>query len=344
LPYCQKCGVQLKEDDEYCSVCGTRVGLARGPRLERRRHAWPAFPVFALVAILVTATVIVAFLFIPMNPVKLARSEGVAYQSGITTLKLNLTTDIGRINVNFENMPNKLVALNISATGGTTILAPPNPLNITFNHAVAGSTLTVTSSIHRATAWTMPYGLNVVCDLYINPSMKTNVKAETSVGSVRLDSEVAVVFESLTLRATTGQVEATLEKATILGPVTLSTTTGGVSLNLKNTTAPANIPVTVKTTTGGITLDIQQDTSLPANVTLNTEATTGGIDHTITIHNGVAAKITSETTVGGITFTETGFNGTKALLFSENYPAASNFDISLKTTTGGVHTSATYTP
>lgn len=320
------------------------MGLAGGLRLERRRHAWPAFPVFALVAILVTATVIVAFLFIPINPVKLARSEGIVYQSGITTLKLNLTTDIGRINVNFENMPDKLVALNISATGGTTILAPPNPLNITFNHAVAGSTLTVASSIHRATAWTMPYGLNVVCDLYINPSMKINVKAETSVGSVHLDSEVAVVFESLTLRATTGQVEATLEKATILGPVTLSTTTGGVSLTLKNTTAPVNIPFTVKTTTGGIILDIQQYTSLPANVTLNAEATTGGIDHTMTIHNGVAARITSETTIGGIAFTETGFNGSKALLFSDNYPTASNFDISLKTTTGGVHTNATYTP
>ena len=344
MPYCQKCGAQLKEDDEYCSVCGTRVGLAGGLRLERRRHAWPAFPVFALVAILVTATVIVAFLFIPINPVKLARSEGIVYQSGITTLKLNLTTDIGRINVNFENMPDKLVALNISATGGTTILAPPNPLNITFNHAVAGSTLTVASSIHRATAWTMPYGLNVVCDLYINPSMKINVKAETSVGSVHLDSEVAVVFESLTLRATTGQVEATLEKATILGPVTLSTTTGGVSLALKNTTAPVSIPFTVKTTTGGIILDIQQYTSLPANVTLNAEATTGGIGHTMTIHNGVAARITSETTIGGIAFTETGFNGSKALLFSDNYPTASNFDISLKTTTGGVHTNATYTP
>jgi len=38
------------------------------------------------------------------------------------------------------------------------------------------------------------------------------------------------------------------------------------------------------------------------------------------------------------------FSGTTSLLQSDNYPAGSNFNVSLKTTTGGIDIDAKYTP
>jgi len=41
LPYCKKCGAELKEDAEFCSYCGTPVGAEERvkPRPPRPRYA-----------------------------------------------------------------------------------------------------------------------------------------------------------------------------------------------------------------------------------------------------------------------------------------------------------------
>jgi len=39
-----------------------------------------------------------------------------------------------------------------------------------------------------------------------------------------------------------------------------------------------------------------------------------------------------------------GVSGTEALLHSNNYPASSNFDVALKTTTAGIDIDSKYTP
>ncbi len=57
------------------------------------------------------------------------------------------------------------------------------------------------------------------------------------------------------------------------------------------------------------------------------------------------AKIESSVTTGGIDVDRrVGFSGPEALLQSSNYPAGSNFDVTLKTTTGRIDIDAKYTP
>jgi phage shock protein C len=33
--YCTKCGVELRDDDQYCSRCGNRIAIAMAPQMPR---------------------------------------------------------------------------------------------------------------------------------------------------------------------------------------------------------------------------------------------------------------------------------------------------------------------
>ncbi len=92
-------------------------------------------------------------------------------------------------------------------------------------------------------------------------------------------------------------------------------------------------------------MDVKQDEELRGNITLKAEATTGGVTFTINIRGDVGAKIESSATIGGIEVDrQVRFSGTTSLLESDNYRAGSNFEVSLKTTTGGIDINAKYTP
>jgi len=80
------------------------------------------------------------------------------------------------------------------------------------------------------------------------------------------------------------------------------------------------------------------------------EATTGGVDFAIDVRGDVGAKIDSSVTTGGIDVeSQVGFSlvysyPERAGLISDNHPAKSNFNVGLKTTTGGINIDARYTP
>jgi len=77
---------------------------------------------------------------------------------------------------------------------------------------------------------------------------------------------------------------------------------------------------------------------------LRAETTTGGVDLTIVIQDDVGAKIESSVTTGGIDIErQVGFSGAESSLQSDNYPANTNFDVTLKTITGGIDIDAEYT-
>lgn len=345
LPYCWKCGAEVPEDAEFCPVCGTPVAPPMAER-ERRRPIIPIAIAIPLIVIIVIAVVAGALVFLPVRSVDISESRDVPYQTGIDTVNIDFTADVARVNVAFEHITDKLVILNVSVTGRVGAFVSPDVLDLTFDYTAQGNVLTVTTDVDTVRPWPVSSWLHVTCDLRVDPSTNTSLDVKTTVGRIVMDTEAGVVLNSLNLETTTGGVEANLvEDVVIAGDVSLKTTTGGVELSWNNVAITSDILVNVKTTTGGVGVNVRQYEGLLRNVTLNAEATTGGVDFAIEIRGDVGARIEFDTTVGGMTVEkQVNFHGTASRLQSYNYPASSNFDVNLKTTTGGIDVEAEHTP
>jgi len=345
MNYCRKCGAKLEEDTKFCPTCGTPVNVTATSNYARRKEKAPVFlPALILIALLFSAFIIIAaFMYMPINPVSFSESQGVSYSEGIDTLNLNFSGGISLVNVQFENMSDKLVQLNVSASRGVSIFASSEPVNVTFDHSISDNILTVNARVTTDGGWPWSPWLRVTCNLYIHPSLESSLNIKTTVGKILCDTKAGVTLNSLNLETGTGQIEAKLvENTTVNGDVSAKTSTGHLKFSWDNVKAQNNVSVTAQTVTGAIDFSVLQNSSIPANVTLNAQATTGGIDLGITIHDDVAAIVKSTVAIGDINFSKTGFNGTKSELQSNNYPTSSNFIINLQTTTGGIGISAVY--
>jgi hypothetical protein len=329
MPYCWKCGSKLEQDDKYCHVCGTPVGGASAgayaPHRAVRRRGWSPLYSLAvvLVSILIVGTIVSVFVFLPVQQVNFGRTEQIAAESGVRAVWLNLTADVSTFNITFVD-----------------------PLTVTVAHSRSGHTMQVDATIERNGLWWPLFGgLNVVCDVQVERSLNVSLVVKTSVGGVVLVAQSGVVLDSLDLETDTGGVEVSLGRGVVLnGPVVVQSTTGSSSLSWDRVRVTGSISVDVKTTTGGVNVDISQDSLMNGNVTLNGETVTGGVDFSIVIHDDVGATVNSATTVGGVSTDLTRFSGNTSPLNSENYPASSNFLVTLKTVTGGINVNATYEP
>jgi hypothetical protein len=351
MPYCWKCGAEIDEDAKFCPTCGIPVApLVTEPerrRIEREERRPISTLAIILIVLLVTAAVIVALAFLPVRAVDVSESRDVSYQTGVDTVNLDFTADVARVNVAFEDLTGKLVTLDVSVTGRVGVLVSPDVLDLTFHNTTVDNVLTVTADVDTVDGgWPWYSWLRVTCDLRIDPSMNASLDVKTSVGRIVMDTQAGVVLNSLTLEATTGGVDANLvEDVVVAGDVSVKTTTGGVEFSWDNVIVTDDVLVNVETTTGGVDVDVKQGEILLGDVTLKAEATTGGVDFAIDIQGDVGAKIESSVTTGGINIDrQVRFSGTKSLLQSVNYPASSNFNVSLKTTTGGINIDAKYTP
>ena len=352
MSYCWKCGSKLEEEAKYCHVCGASVGepsaRSTSPPSNLRRRTWsPVYTlVVVLVGILVVGTVVSVFVFLPFQQVSFTRSEEVFAESGVRAVSLNMTADVSGFNVTFADLNGRVMTMNVTATGGVGAFAPSDPLNVTVNHLRSGHTMQVDARIERNGVWWPVFGgLNVVCDVQVERSLNVTLNIKTGVGRVVLLTSSGVVLDYLNLETTTGGAEASLGQGVIVnGNVTVQSTTGGANLNWDNVKVTDDVSVAVKTTTGGVGVDIVEDSSMNRNVTLNAETVTGGVDFSMMIQDGVGAVVNSSTIVGGVNTNLTRFSGAASSLRSENYPAASNFVVTLKTTTGGINVDAAYEP
>jgi hypothetical protein len=342
LPYCWKCGAELKEDDKFCPACGTPVGAPK-PEPERRMKRKPISTLaIVLIVLFVSAAVIVAIALMPIRAVDITESRDVPYQTGVDTLDLDFMADVAQVNVAFEDLSGKLVTLDMSVTGRVGVFGSLDVLDLAFDSATDGNVLTVTSEVDIVSRYS--WSLNVTCRILIDPSMKASLDVKTSTGGIVLNTQAGVALDYVSLEATTGGVEAKLvEDVRIDGDISLMTTTGGVKLSWDNVIAANDVLVNAMTTTGGVDVDINQDEELARNITLRGEATTGGVDLTIAVQDDVGAKIESSVTTGGIDIDrQVGFSGVESSLQSDNYPADTNFDVTLKTITGGIDIDAEY--
>jgi len=342
MPYCRKCGAQLEEEARFCHVCGTPVAAVTVPAMPRRGRPL-LLPAIILIAILVTAVVVGVLVFLPFNAVHFNQTNQVA-KAGVNNLILDFQADVAQVNVFFMSLPGKMVVLNVTADGYVGILDDPNrTVNVTFNHQTANNSEVVTSSVSRISAWTLSYNLNVICDVYIDPSAKSSLSIHSGVGQIVLNADAATTIQSLDLETTTGSIEASLAQSVVIaGAVSVRTTTGSVTFNWRQADAEGDVSVNLKSTTGTVNLSVSRNSRLSGNVSIEAGTTTGSVNLAMDIHNDVGAKIESHTSVGGINVEQQGFSGDQSLLQSSNYPAGSNFLVNLETTTGGIHINAYY--
>lgn len=348
LPFCEKCGAELKEDAKFCPTCGTPVApLVAEPerRIERRPISTLAI---VLIAIIVIAAITVAIAFLPVRTVEATGRHSVPYKPGVNTLNLDFTADVAGVNIAFEDH-GKLITLDFSITARVGIFVSPDIFDryrwYSSSDTTVGNVLTVTSEVDIPDRLRYSW-LNVTCDIRIDTSINANLNIKTSTGGIVMDTQAEVVLNSLSLEATTGGVEANLvEDVVVAGDVSAKTTTGGVKFSWDNVIITDDVLVNLEATTGGVDVDVTQEAGLLHDITLGAETTTGGVAFAIDIQGDIGAKIESTVTTGGINIDrQVGFSGPESLLQSDNYPAGSNFILSLKTTTGGIDIDAKYTP
>jgi hypothetical protein len=346
LTYCRKCGTKLNETARFCYSCGTPVIVATAetkPATPRRKRPVYFLPVAILLAIVLTALILSALFFLPVYPVHFSQTDQVA-KADVDNLFVDFQADVANVNIFFKNLPNNMVELNVTADGAVSIFEDPStPLNVTVEHQITNNSAVVIASVSHITRRSIWNSLGVNCDVYIDPSANVSLAFRSSVGKIMMDADAYSALENIDLQTTTGSVYVSLSKdVTVAGVIALKSTTGTVQFRMDEADVSDNVQINLRTTTGSVNADLRATQQLSANVTVNAQTTTGGVNLFMSIDSDVGARIESETGVGGIEVDVQRFSGEKTPLESNNFPARSNFIVSLRTTTGGININAVY--
>ncbi|MCW4054795.1 MAG: zinc-ribbon domain-containing protein [Candidatus Bathyarchaeota archaeon] len=344
MPYCHKCGTKLDETARFCPVCGTPVATATSeikPTAPKRKPFY-VLPVVILIAVLISALVIGALLFLPLYPVHFNQKNQVP-EADMADLFVNFQVDVAQMNIFFKNLPGNMVELNVTADGTVGIFDDPNrAVNVTFSYQTTNSSVVVIASVFQTIRWSMLHNVNVKCDLYIDPSANVTIEVRSSVGNIVMDADTDVIPQNIDFETTTGNVDASLSKNTVVaGSVSLKTITGSMQFKMRKADVSGNTSVNLRSTTGAVNVDLAA-TQLSGNVTVNARTTTGSINLNMAIENDVGARIESDTDLGRIALEAKRFSGNQSPIQSNNYPAGGNFLVNLRTTTGGININSTY--
>ena len=349
MSYCRKCGAKLDEDARFCRVCGAPVEFAAPDShiesTRRRARRSPFIIPFIVLAVVLAIIVFFAALFlVPFIPVDYSQTFEVPSVSGIDSIDLSFQANAADVNIIPTELQNQYVKMDVYATGSVGILgSSTQPVTITFNNETAGNVLRISSTVSRREFWPASFNLKVTCDVYVDNSKTVNINSETSVGELTLTPERQVSFQGLTLHSSTGGVQANLnDLVEVNGDVSISTTTGSIQFTLNNAGLTKNPAIDLTTTTGSVNLDIMQNRAFSGNVSVKATTTTGSVSVGTNISGDIGAMITSQTSLGSISVDVQSFNGNKSPIYSSNYPAAGNFVVDSKTTTGSIHITASY--
>lgn len=338
----------MADNAKFCQVCGTPVAspapINQRPALHQtvRKTSFP-IAVIVLIAILILAVVVAVVVILPIQPVNF-NQQNEAVAGNINSVKLILDAGIADVNLILRDLPgNRRVAVNISATGWRGLFGPDQPLQLAFDENTNNQILTYQINVTRSEGWQIFNPIDVFCDVFVDPSSDLDLAVTTTTGTISMYIDVNATIQSLSFAATTGSVLARVNEGVIIsGNFSLEATTGNVQLLWNDAETSGKIPVNLETSTGLLDININQTRQFAGNVSLNAESTTGTINFAIDVQNDVGVKISPSTTFGGIDIEQNGFSGNEAPLQSDNYPAGSNFDVTLGATTGSINIAAKY--
>lgn len=285
--------------------------------------------------------------FLPIRPVDVHENRNVPFQIGVQAVVIDLTVDVGSVNITFSDLANDAVRFSLSVSGYGNLLSN-QPYTLTFDQATNGNVLTVTSEVETSIFhgwWNLNF-LETECDLVIDQSLNASITVRTGTGGISFETRSGVVLNSVRLETATGAIGAIFAENTIVTRDSIiRTATGAQSLSWQNVIAERDITVGIGSVTGAVSIDIKQDERLRNRVELRVEVTTGAINLALDLSGDIVSEVTSSTTTGSINVQgSNGFSGSSTQLQSNNYPSDSQFDITLQTTTGGINIDASFSP
>ena len=345
LPYCRRCGTKLDDSARFCHKCGTPVltfATAAPAKPSRPLRKEPlVIAAIVLIAILVAAVILTAIVFAPFSPISFNQTNQDSHSS-INTLNLNFQANTAQVTLIAQNINNQNILIQTSANGSRSIFGSNNPIEVTFTNQTEGNTLTVNSKVTEANEFPTAGNLHVTCTIYVNPALKLNINVTTQAGSITLIAENSATFQSINLHANAGEVQANLQNATIAGDVSLNTQAGTVNFGLRQASLQGNQTVTLHSNAGSVSMDITQTKTLQGNLQVNAVTELGSINVALQIDGDVGAKIISQTNLGSMHLNVQHFSGNQSPIQSDNYPAASNIEISSRTNLGSINIDASY--
>jgi len=303
--------------------------------IERRRPI--NFFGFFLIAVILAGVFYGFISFLPIRPIDMHENRNVPFQIGVQAVVIELTIDVGNVNVTFSDLANDAVNFSLSVSGYGTLLSN-QPYKLTFEQATNSNVLTVTSEVETSIlhGWLNLNFLETECDLVIDQSLNASITVRTGTGGISFETRSGVVLNSVRLETATGAIGVIFAENTIVTrDITIMTATGAQSLSWRNVIVERVVAVDIGSVTGTVSIDIEQDERLRKSIELDVEVTTGAISLALNISGEVAGKITSSTTTGLVDIQRSnGFTGSSTQLQSNNYPSDNQFDITVQTTTG----------
>jgi hypothetical protein len=341
----------MEDSAKFCPSCGTPVS-GRVPERRTVEHRGPGgFFAFFLIAVILGAVLLGVLAFLPIRPVSFHEVHEVPFQSGVQAVVVDLTVDVGNVNVAFEDLASDMVTLDLSMSGYGSIISPQLP-TVSFQHVTNSNILLVTSRVETSIfyRWLSMNFLQTDCNLIIDSSLNATINVKTSIGKITFETtQRGVVLNSLSLETATGAIEASfVEDTTVTRDISIRTVVGAISLSWQNVIAKRDVAVNLVSVTGATSVSVIQDERLQNKVDLEVEVTTGAINLGLTISGDVAGRITSSTTTGSVDvqrsddFSPTTLSSASQIQ-SNNYPSTSQFDINLQTTTGRIGIDARHT-
>ncbi len=350
MTYCRKCGLKLDEEARFCRNCGSPVETPRLPLSDassrQKARPFPWMIVTVLIAILIVGFIVAALAFAPFQRVNFQQTESQPMVSGVDVLSFRFEADVANVNVICKEMPNQLAKIDVSANGSIGLFgSSKNPVRFNFVRQISTNAVAINCQIERPEPWPVSNNLNVIANIYVNPSVGLKLNIQTGTGKITFNTvDGQASFQELYLHATTGDVQANLSEDNVLTGrnASCTTTTGNVQFTWRNARVTDNVALNIASTTGSVSAEITQIRAMAGNVTLSAATTTGNIDLALSLRGNVGAQITSNTGFGSVSTNVQNFNGNKSPIYSSNYPAFSDFIVGLSTTTGNVHVTANY--
>jgi hypothetical protein len=301
--------------------------------------------VVVVVVILIIIALFALFLA-PLRTVQVNESEQSPMTPDLNALELNLTIDVGGVEVRFVDNSNVAASVDVVGERRTGWLGSQAPVNLTWSTATEGSTLVIRSSVNMGdnTAWFS--NSDIRCYLNISSQLPTSLAIMNSLGAIDIATSTGVELTEVNAKASVGAVKVTMVNGSSLsGPMRAEASLGGVDMSWVDAMMSNNASISLNTSAGGIRVGLTQNIELGGNMTVAAASSLGGVEVNMDIRGNTSARVTSQADLGNINVAQNnGFNGTNADLASQNYPSISNFEVGCRASAGGVNLNLSYQP